>query len=221
MLVAEDDRATRDALVLALGMEGYAVTAVADGTAALAAMAGSSPDVAVLDVMMPGHDGMAVCRRVRAAGDRTPVLLLTARTEVRDRVDGLDAGADDYLTKPFDLDELFARVRALVRRTAGGDGDVVSVGDLRVDPASRRAWRGDRILDLTKTEFDLLDLLARNAGQVLTHEVIYDRIWGYDFGADSKNLAVYIGYVRRKLEEAGEPRLIETVRGVGYVLRAP
>ena len=221
MLVAEDDRATRDALVLALGMEGYAVTAVADGTAALAAMAGSSPDVAVLDVMMPGHDGMAVCRRVRAAGDRTPVLLLTARTEVRDRVDGLDAGADDYLTKPFDLDELFARVRALVRRTAGGDGDVVSVGDLRVDPASRRAWRADRILDLTKTEFDLLDLLARNAGQVLTHEVIYDRIWGYDFGADSKNLAVYIGYVRRKLEEAGEARLIETVRGVGYVLRAP
>ncbi|MDA8268169.1 MAG: response regulator transcription factor [Actinomycetota bacterium] len=221
VLVAEDDRATRDALVLAFGMEGYVVTAVADGTAALAAMADSSPDVVVLDVMMPGHDGMAVCRRVRAAGDRTPVLLLTARTEVRDRVDGLDAGADDYLTKPFALDELFARVRALVRRTAAGDSDVVSVADLRVDPASRRAWRGDRILDLTKTEFDLLDLLARNAGQVLTHEVIYDRIWGYDFGADSKNLAVYIGYVRRKLEEAGEARLIETVRGVGYVLRAP
>ena len=221
MLVAEDDRATREALCLALELEGYGVTAVADGIAALAAMAAETVDVAVLDVMMPGHDGLAVCRRLRLSGDRTPVLLLTARTEVRDRVEGLDAGADDYLTKPFALDELLARVRALVRRALPGEHDAVAVADLRVDPASRRAWRGSRQLDLTKTEFDLLALLARNAGQVLTHGVIYDRIWGYDFGTDSKNLAVYIGYLRRKLEEGGEQRLIETVRGVGYVLRVP
>ena len=221
MLVAEDDRATRDSLVLALELEGYAVTAVTDGTAALAELAASASDVAVVDVMMPGHDGLAVCRRLRASGDRTPVLLLTARTEVRDRVEGLDAGADDYLTKPFALDELLARVRALVRRSLHDEQGVIGVADLRVEPGSRRAWRGERPLDLTKTEFDLLVLLARNAGQVLTHGVIYDRIWGYDFGTDSKNLAVYIGYLRRKLEEAGEARLIETVRGVGYVLRVP
>jgi two-component system response regulator MprA len=153
-------------------------------------------------------------------GDRTPILVLTARTEVSDRVAGLDAGADDYLPKPFALDELLARIRALLRRTTFEDEREIKVEDLRIDEAARRAWRGDRELELTKTEFELLQLLARNAGIVLEHHVIYDRIWGYDFGPESKALAVYIGYLRRKTEEAGERRLIQTVRGVGYTLRA-
>jgi two-component system response regulator MprA len=222
VLLAEDDRAVREALTRALELEGHAVDAVADGGAALDALRARRPDVVVLDWMMPVSDGLSVCRAIRAAGDRLPVLILTARGEVRDRVAGLDAGADDYLPKPFALDELLARVRALLRRTNDGDdAPEVRVGDLSMEPAARRAWRGDRELDLTKTEYDLLEVLVRNAGIVCTHATIYDRVWGYDFGPDSKALAVYIGYLRRKLEEGGEPRIIHTVRGVGYTVRAP
>jgi two-component system response regulator MprA len=223
VLIAEDDRAVRDALVRALELEGYRVLAVPDGAEALRAVERERPDVVVLDVMMPNVDGLTVCRRLRADGDRTPVLMLTARVEVSDRVAGLDAGADDYLPKPFAVDELLARLRALVRRStfAVGDSRVVEVADLRIDEAARRAWRGDREMELTRTEFDLLVALASNAGIVLTHSRIYDLVWGYDFGPESKSLAVYVGYLRRKTEEAGEPRLIHTVRGVGYTLRAP
>jgi two-component system response regulator MprA len=179
--------------------------------------------VAILDVMMPNVDGLTVCRVLRAERNRLPVLMLTARTETPDRVAGLDAGADDYLAKPFELDELLARLRALLRRTKSDDdsnGDAVQLGDLRLDPTSRRVWRGDREVELSKTEFDLLELLLRNQGIVLDHSTIYDRIWGYDFGPDSKNLAVYISYLRRKLELTGEVKLIHTVRGVGYSARA-
>ena len=222
MLVAEDDRATRESLTLALELEGYRVRAVADGAEALAAVASEHPEAIVIDVMMPGTDGLSVCRSLRGRGDRTPVLILTARTEVSDRVSGLDAGADDYMAKPFSLEELLARVRALLRRRGiERDGGPLQVGDVRVDAPARRAWRGERELDLTKTEFDLLEILAQNAGRVLDHATIYDRIWGYDFGPDSKNLAVYVGYLRRKLEQNGEPRLLHTVRGVGYALREP
>ncbi len=169
---------------------------------------------------MPVVDGITACRQLRASGSRVPILILTARTDVSDRVSGLDAGADDYLPKPFELDELLARVRALLRRRPDADsGQPMRAADLVVDPASRRAWRGDRELDLTKTEFDLLAELVRNAGIVCTHSTLYDAVWSYDFGPDSKTLAVYVGYVRRKMEEAGEPRLIQTVRGVGYSLR--
>jgi two-component system response regulator MprA len=220
ILVADDDRAIRDSLVRVLSLEGYEVDSVSDGAAVLDHVVREHPDLVVLDVMMPVLDGLGVCRRLRAMGDRTPILVLTARTEVSDRVAGLDAGADDYLPKPFALDELLARIRALLRRTTFEDEREIKVEDLRIDEAARRAWRGDRELELTKTEFELLQLLARNAGIVLEHHVIYDRIWGYDFGPESKALAVYIGYLRRKTEEAGEPRLIQTVRGVGYTLRA-
>ena len=222
VLLAEDDRATRESIVRALELEGYAVEAVGDGAAALDAIDGTPPDLVVLDLMMPNVDGLSVCRRLRTRRDRTPILIVTARTEVSDRVSGLDAGADDYLPKPFALDELLARVRALLRRATYDTPDrELAVADLRLDEAARRAWRGDRELALTKTEFDLLQLMARNAGIVLTHSTIYERIWGYDFGPDSKSLAVYIGYLRRKTEEAGEGRLIQTVRGVGYTLREP
>ena len=176
----------------------------------------------VLDLMMPGVDGLTVCRVLRAEGDRTPILMLTARTETSDRVAGLDAGADDYLPKPFDPAELMARVRALLRRARpepNTEPPMLEVDDLRLDPAARRAWRGDAELELSKTEFDLLELLVRNQGIVLEHSTIYDRIWGYDFGPDSKNLAVYISYLRRKLEVEGEAKLIHTVRGVGYTVR--
>jgi two-component system, OmpR family, response regulator MprA len=174
---------------------------------------------------MPGIDGLTVCRVLRAERDRTPILMLTARTETSDRVAGLDAGADDYLPKPFELDELLARLRALLRRAnpdANGDGGegVLQIADLRVDTQARRVFRGEREVDLSKTEFDLLELLVRNAGIVLDHSTIYDRIWGYDFGPDSKNLAVYISYLRRKVEGPDEPKLIHTVRGVGYTVRA-
>ncbi|MGI5197281.1 response regulator transcription factor [Streptomyces sp. CA-288835] len=230
VLLAEDDRAIRHALERALTLEGYEVTAVADGVEALAQAHRSPPDVLVLDVMMPGIDGLQVCRVLRAEGDRTPILMLTARVETADRIAGLDAGADDYVVKPFDVDEVFARLRALLRRTdlAVGvpeeqqrmPGAQVAVAGLRIDPPARRVWRGEREIDLTRTEFDLLELLARNAGIVLDHSTIYDRIWGYDFGPGSKNLAVYVGYLRRKLgDEPGAPALIHTVRGVGYVLR--
>jgi len=220
VLLAEDDRATRESLVRALELDGYDVRAVNDGAAALEVFEEHDPDLLVLDLMMPNVDGLTVCRRLRSRSDHTPILIATARTEVSDRVSGLDAGADDYLPKPFALDELLARVRALMRRTTYDTPDrELRVEDLRIDEAARRVWRADRELDLTKTEFDLLQLLARNAGIVLSHSTIYERIWGYDFGSESKSLAVYIGYLRRKTEEGGAARLIQTVRGVGYTLR--
>jgi two-component system response regulator MprA len=222
ILLAEDDRATRESLARALELEGYQVRAVVDGSAVFESIAEEPPDLIVLDLMMPHVGGLSVCRRLRAAKDRTPILIVTARTEVSDRVSGLDAGADDYLPKPFALDELLARARALLRRASYDEaGQELVVADLRLDEAARRAWRGERELDLTKTEFDLLQFLLRNAGIVLTHTTIYERIWHYDFGADSKALAVYVGYLRRKTEAAGEARLIHTVRGVGYTLRPP
>ncbi|MFF3660719.1 response regulator transcription factor [Streptomyces olivochromogenes] len=238
VLLAEDDRAIRHALERALTLEGYAVTAVADGVEALAQAHRTPPDVLVLDVMMPGIDGLQVCRVLRAEGDRTPILMLTALVETADRIAGLDAGADDYVVKPFDVEEVFARLRALLRRTVPVNGapagvpasspsvsaskevsGQISAAGLRMDIQARRAWRGQRELELTRTEFELLELLVRNAGIVLDHATIYDRIWGYDFGPGSKNLAVYVGYLRRKLDEPGAPALIHTVRGVGYVLR--
>ncbi|WP_407549864.1 response regulator transcription factor [Streptomyces sp. Pv4-95] len=271
VLLAEDDRPIRTALERALILEGYQVTAVADGLRALDAVHRERPDVILLDVMMPGVDGLQVCRTLRAEQDRTPILMLTARVGTADRIAGLDAGADDYVVKPFEVEEVFARLRALLRRTAPADGDrgahgddraaggreqdrearqedlagagtrggadgdaagsgaakgtgaaadgAVEVADLRIDGPSRRAWRGQRELELTRTEFELLELLARNAGIVLDHSTIYDRIWGYDFGPGSKNLAVYVGYLRRKVDVPGSRPLIHTVRGVGYVLR--
>jgi two-component system response regulator MprA len=242
VLLAEDDRAIRHALERALTLEGYRVTAVADGVEALAQAHRTPPDILVLDVMMPGIDGLQVCRVLRAEGDRTPILMLTALVETADRIAGLDAGADDYVVKPFDVEEVFARLRALLRRTgsderplrsgapAGAPGSPaarepavperqLTAAGLRMDLQARRVWRGTRELELTRTEFELLELLVRNAGIVLDHSTIYDRIWGYDFGPGSKNLAVYVGYLRRKLDEPGAPQLIHTVRGVGYVLR--
>ncbi len=221
LVIAEDDRAVRESVTRALELEGYEVEAVADGAAALEAASREGVDLLILDLGMPHVDGLTVCRRLRSAGSRLPILVLTARTEVADRVSGLDAGADDYLPKPFSLDELLARLRSLLRRSTydAEEPTEVTVEDLVIDEAARRAWRGEREMELTKTEFDLLQLLAHNAGVVLSHSTIYDRIWGYDFGPDSKALAVYIGYLRRKTEEGGEPRLIQTVRGVGYTLR--
>ena len=217
LLLADDDRAIRESLARVLGLEGYEVAEVADGIEALARLRDEPAELVVLDVMMPGIDGLAVCRVLREQGDRTPVLMLTARVETADRVAGLDAGADDYLVKPFEVDELLARLRALTRRSGPPDErGALTVGDLRIDPPARRVWRGPAEISLTRTEFDLLELLARNAGIVLDHVTIYDRIWGYRFGADSKNLSVYVGYLRRKL---GEPELIHTVRGVGYTIR--
>jgi two-component system, OmpR family, response regulator MprA len=226
VLVADDDRAIRESLARALELEGYDVATAVDGVEALTRIRRDGFDALVVDVMMPGVDGLAVCRLLRAEGDRTPVLMLTARVETPDRVAGLDAGADDYLAKPFELDELFARLRALLRRAAPSDGQDragggLQVAALKVDPAARRAWWAEQELALSKTEFDLLELLVRNEGIVLDHSTVYERIWGYDFGADSKNLAVYVGYLRRKLAAAGAPTLIHTVRGVGYAVRTP
>ena len=221
--MAEDDRAVRESVTRALELEGYVVTAVTEGIAALEAASRPDVDLLLLDLGMPNMDGLTVCRRLRSAGSRLPILVLTARTEVSDRVSGLDAGADDYLPKPFSLDELLARVRSLLRRSNFDETDApaqITVDDLVIDEAARRAWRGGREMELTKTEFDLLELLARNTGVVLSHSTIYDEIWGYDFGPDSKALAVYIGYLRRKTEEGNESRIIQTVRGVGYSLRA-
>ena len=220
VLLADDDRAIRDSLVRAMELEGYRVIPVPNGVQALNEVRRSGVDAAVVDVMMPGVDGLDVCRLLRADGYRTPILLLTARAETSERVEGLDAGADDYLVKPFELDELLARLRALLRRVEPPpeENRVLRVADLRIDPAARRAWRGGTALRLSKTEFDLLELLVRNAGIVLDHATIYDRIWGYDFGVESKNLAVYVGYLRRKV---GMPSLIHTVRGVGYAVREP
>jgi two-component system response regulator MprA len=226
VLVVDDDRALRDAITRALTLEGYRAESVADGAAALAAQASAPADLVLLDLGLPIVDGLTVCEVLRARDDRTPVLVLTARHEVRDRVRGLDAGADDFLTKPFALEELLARMRALLRRTAGpaeaaaADSDLLVLADLRVAPGARRAWRAERELELTRTEFDVLELLVRNAGLVLDRTTIHERIWGYDFGPESKNLTVYVGYLRAKTEAAGEPRLLHTVRGVGYVARA-
>jgi two-component system, OmpR family, response regulator MprA len=221
VLVVEDDRSVRDSLVRALTFEGYDVDTAVDGADGLDATVRVRPDLVILDVLMPHVDGLTACRRLRERGDRTPVLMLTARHEVSDRVAGLDAGADDYLVKPFALDELLARVRALMRRSsaAAEAGAALQVGDLVLDPAGRRAWRGERELDLTKTEFDLLELLMYNAGIVLTRDQIYEQIWGYDFETSSKSLDVYISYLRRKTEQAGEARVIHTARGVGYTAR--
>ncbi|MGD9702518.1 MAG: response regulator transcription factor [Acidimicrobiia bacterium] len=224
VLVADDDRAIRESLVRALELHGYEVESAPDGAAALALVKERPVDVMILDVMMPSIDGLTACRVLRAEGDRVPILMLTARTETSDRVAGLDAGADDYLPKPFELDELLARIRALLRRArpddGGGNATTISVGDLQIDVSARRVFRAGREIELSKTEFDLLELLVRNAGVVLEHSTIYDRIWGYDFGPDSKNLAVYISYLRRKVEGPGEAKLIHTIRGVGYSVRA-
>ncbi len=221
ILVAEDDRSVRESLARALQFEGYNTVLAVDGGEALEQITSSDPDLLLLDVMMPNIDGLEVCRRVRDRGMTTPVLILTARHEIADRVAGLDAGADDYLVKPYSLDELLARVRALLRRTSvtGADDDAHRLADLTLNVAARRATRGDRVVDLTKTEFDLLELLMYNTNVVLSRDVIYERIWGYDFETGSKSLDVYIGYLRRKLESHGEARLIHTVRGVGYVAR--
>ncbi len=220
VLVVEDDAHVRDAVARALRFEGYDVHTAIDGNDGLLRFEELAPDVVVLDVLMPGTDGLAVCRILRERGNHTPVLMLTARHEVSDRVAGLDAGADDYLVKPFALDELLARLRALLRRASvtGGEEEL-RVGDLVLDPQRRQAWRADRELDLTKTEFDLLELLMFNAGIVLSRDTIYERIWGYDFETSSKSLDVYIGYIRRKTEANGEPRIVHTVRGVGYTAR--
>jgi two-component system response regulator MprA len=225
ILVAEDDRAVRESLVRALQLEGYTVVATANGGEALEAIRQATPHVLLLDVSMPVVDGLTVCRVLRSEGNQLPVLMLTARTETSDRVAGLDAGADDYLPKPYDLDELLARLRALLRRSAYSADDIgpaqgeLVLGDLRIDPSGRRVFRGEREVLLSKTEFDLLELLVMNRGIVLDHTTIYERIWHYDFGPDSKNLAVYIGYLRRKTEADGEPRIVHTVRGVGYTAR--
>ena len=223
VLYAEDDRAIRTAVTTALELEGYVVVAVNEGQAALDWLDSNAADLIVLDVMMPYVDGLTVCRRLRGRRDRTPILMLTARTETSDRVSGLDAGADAYLPKPFDVDDFLAHVRALLRRATYAVDEArtdVSVGDLRVDESARRAWRGERELELTKTEFDLLAALARNANVVVGHSSLYEQVWQYDFGPDSKTLAVYISYLRRKLELPGESPLLHTVRGVGYTLRA-
>jgi two-component system response regulator MprA len=220
ILVVDDEPAVRDAVRRALVLSGYTVDVADGGGAAVAALAAEAPDAVVLDVAMPGVDGLEVCRRLRASGDRTPVLMLTARDTVADRVEGLDAGADDYLVKPFALEELLARLRALLRRTGPAEpGSTLRFADLELDPAARTVTRAGRRVDLTRTEFALLELLLRNPRVVLTRSVIHERIWGYDFGPGSNALGVYVGYLRRKLEAGGESRLIQTVRGVGYVLR--
>jgi two-component system response regulator MprA len=220
--VVDDEPAVRQALDRALRFEGYETVQAEDGMRALAVHAERPADAIVLDVAMPRLDGLEVCRRLRAAGDATPILLLTARSGVSERVAGLDAGADDYLVKPFALEELLARMRALLRRSAPmADNEVLRFGDLSLDPGTREVRRNGRRMELTRTEFLLLELLLRNARQVLPREVIFDRVWGYDFGANSNSLEVYIGYLRRKTEADGESRLIHTVRGVGYVLREP
>ena len=222
LLVVDDEPAVRDSLKRALALEGYEVELAADGGEALRLLAVSSPDAIVLDLLMPAVDGLEVCRRLRAAGDQVPVLILTARDSVGDRVTGLDAGADDYLVKPFALEELLARLRALLRRTGpNGDAALLRFADLTVDTGKHEVRRGTRLVELTKTEFLLLELFLRNPRQVLTRSLIFERVWGYDFGPSSNSLEVYVGYLRRKLEAGGEPRLIHTVRGVGYALREP
>ncbi|MFJ7265879.1 response regulator transcription factor [Streptomyces sp. NPDC099050] len=224
ILVVDDEPEVRAAVEDGLAVEGYEVRGAADGLAALSEVALWQPDAMVLDVMMPVLDGLAVCRQLRAVGDRTPILVLTALDAVSDRVDGLEAGADDYLVKPFALDELVARVRALLRRAApddpAGGAPVLAYGDLVLDPATRTGRRGERPLEFSRTESALLELLLRHPGQVLPRELVLELVWGRDFGPDSNSLAVYVGYLRRKLEAGGEPRLVHTVHGVGYRLDA-
>jgi two-component system response regulator MprA len=219
LLIVEDEAAVREALVRALEPEGYELALAEDGVEALAAVLHAPPDAIVLDVMLPNLDGLEVARRLRAQRNPVPILMLTARGAVGDRVAGLDAGADDYLVKPFALEELLARLRALLRRTGLSGG--LEFADLMLDPGTREVGRSGRAIELTVTEFNLLELFMRNPRQVLRRPLIYDRVWGYDFGPDSHALDVYIGYLRRKLEAGGEPRLIHTVRGVGYALREP
>jgi two-component system response regulator MprA len=222
ILVVDDDRSVRDALRRALTLGGYEVDAVEDGRQALTRLSTSSPDAVVLDIGLPEVDGLEVCRRVRGAGDRTPILMLTARDAVSDRIDGLDAGADDYLVKPFDLGELKARIRALLRRAnSGGDPGALSFAELALDRNRHGVTVGESFVELTRTEYQLLELLMLNPRSVLTHSVIYERVWGYDFGPASNALRVYVGYLRRKLQQAGARDLIHTVRGVGYSLREP
>jgi two-component system response regulator MprA len=217
ILIVDDDRALRDALRRALVLGGYDTVPVEDGESALAEMARSEPDAGLPDI-----DGLEVCRRLRGAGNRVPVLMLTARDAVADRIDGLDAGADDYLVKPFDVGELQARLRALLRRSGlNGDASGVTYKELRLDGDRHGVSVGDSFVELTRTEYQLLELLMTIAGRILPHSLIYERVWGYDFGPASNALRVYIGYLRRKLEQAGARPLLHTVRGVGYVLREP
>jgi two-component system response regulator MprA len=220
ILVVDDERAVRESLRRALELQGYEVELAADGAEALARLnANGHPDAVVLDILMPGIDGLEVCRRIRRDGNAVPVLMLTARDAVGDRVEGLDAGADDYLVKPFALEELLARVRALLRRGSASVDGVLRFADVELDPQTREVRRnGDRI-ELTRTEFNLLELFMLNPRQVLTRSIIFERVWGYDFGFASNSLDVYIGYLRRKTEAGRKPRLIHTVRGVGYALR--
>jgi two-component system response regulator MprA len=220
ILVVDDERAVRDSLRRALELEGYEVELAEDGADAIAKLsANGRHEVVILDVLMPGLDGLDVCRHIRRTGNTVPVLMLTARDAVGDRVAGLDAGADDYLVKPFALEELLARVRALLRRTSPGPDEVLRFADLELSPSRREVTRGGEPIELTRTEFNLLELFLRNPRQVLTRSVIFERVWGYDFGFASNSLDVYIGYLRRKTEDGGRPRVIQTVRGVGYALR--
>jgi two-component system, OmpR family, response regulator MprA len=223
ILVVDDDRAVREALRRALTLAGYEAPVAQDGEAAIEQVVQEVPDAVVLDVGLPGIDGLEVCRRVRHLGNRVPILILTARDAVADRIDGLDVGADDYMVKPFDVDELKARLRALLRRAkpqADTDGGL-SFAELHLDPTRHGAQVGDSFVELTRTEYQLLELLMLNPRMVLSRSLIYDRVWGYDFGPTSNALRVYIGYLRRKLEDAGARQLIHTVRGVGYALREP
>jgi two-component system response regulator MprA len=222
ILVVDDERAVRESLRRALELEGYEIELAADGQEALQRLEANGegqPDAVILDVLMPVIDGLEVCRRVRRSGNRVPVLMLTARDEIENRVAGLDAGADDYVTKPFALEELVARVRALLRRTSVGEDEPLRFADLELDPGTREVRRGGDFIELTRTEFALLELFMTNPRQVLTRSIIFERVWGYDFGFASNSLDVYIGYLRRKTEAGGKPRLIQTVRGVGYALR--
>ena len=220
ILIVDDERAVRESLKRALVLEGYEIELACDGLEALERLGSDGQaDAVLLDVLMPGMDGLEVCRTIRRNGNPVPVLMLTARTQVDDRVEGLDAGADDYVTKPFALEELLARLRALLRRTAEGSGEALRFADLELDPGTREVKRGGEPIELTRTEFSLLELFMLNPRQVLTRSVIFERVWGYDFGYGSNSLDVYIGYLRRKTEAGGKARLIQTVRGVGYALR--
>jgi two-component system response regulator MprA len=223
ILVVDDEAAVRESLRRALALEGYEVELAADGADALYRLDTGAvhPDAIVLDVLMPNVDGLETARRLRGAGNRTPILMLTARDEVEARVAGLDAGADDYVVKPFALAELLARLRALLRRTTNGAGEVLRFADVELDPSTREVRRNGESIELTRTEFSLLELFMLNPRQVLTRSLIFERVWGYDFGLSSNSLDVYIGYLRRKTETGGRPRLIQTVRGVGYALREP
>jgi two-component system response regulator MprA len=222
VLIVDDDRSLREALRRALVLGGYDTVSAANGREALTQAADATPDALVLDVGLPDLDGLEVCRRLRAAGNRVPVLMLTARDAIEDRIDGLDAGADDYLVKPFDVGELKARLRALLRRVGAEDApDELTFDELRLDPERHGVIVREEFVELTRTEYQLLELLMRNPRRVLPHDLIYDRVWGYDFGPASNALRVYVGYLRRKLQDAGARPLLHTVRGVGYVLREP